>query len=117
MAKKRTKIAVDMAGDFMVIRLLVRSVLDRAEAEKVLQEMEEAVQVNSAKVVVLDFGGMKYMSSLFLGKLVRFQQFAREWQMQIRVCGLGKDSLKAFKMVGLHKLIPCYKDVLEALKH
>ena len=117
MAKERTRIAVDMAGDFMVIQLLVRSVLDRAEAEKVLQEMEEAVQVNSAKVVVLDFSGMKHMSSLFLGKLVRFQQFAREWQMQMRVCSLGKDSLRAFKLVQLHKLIPYYKDVLEALKH
>ncbi len=117
MAKERTKIAVDMAGDFMVIRLLVRSILDRAEGERVIQEMEEAVQANSAKVVVLNFSGMKHMSSLFLGKLVRFQQFAKEWQMQVRVCGMGKDSLKAFKLVQLHKLIPCYKDVIAALKH
>jgi len=113
---QKSRIIADIQGDYVSIRFLGVAMREVAEAQRAVQEIENVAYNHDLKVVIINFGGLVHLSSVFLGRLIQLQKSLKQLGMELRACGMSSDIEKAFKICKLEKLIPAFATEEEAIK-
>lgn len=66
--------------------------------------------------VVLDCGGLDYISSAALGTLIGFARRAREGNGDLKLVALSKKIYTIVELLGFHKILEIYANVDEAAR-
>lgn len=105
---------VDKIEDKLIIKLIGE--LDHHSAEEVRIRIDDKIERDNIKKVVMDFSNVTFMDSSGIGVVVGRLKKISSQGGKLCVTGLKKGVYKVFEISGLFKIIDCYKDVEEALK-
>jgi anti-anti-sigma factor len=90
----------DVVITFRGERLVMENVLDRVGTDI----MKLAEQVAPGQWIVLDFKKVKFLSSAFLGFLVKLQTTVTQCKGHLKLRNLSQDIFKVFKITQLNKI-------------
>jgi anti-anti-sigma factor len=90
----------DVVITFKDERMVTEDLLDRIGAD--IKKLAE--QAPPGKWIILDFKKVKFMSSAFLGFLVKLQTIVTQCKGRLKLRNLSPEIFKAFKITQLHKI-------------
>ncbi len=106
---------VDKTEDTLIIKLIGE--LDHHSADEVRIKIDDKIERDNIKKVIMDFSKVTFMDSSGIGVVVgRFKKVSAQGG-RLCIAGLREGVYKVFELSGLFKIINCYKDVEEALKN
>jgi anti-anti-sigma factor len=82
-----------------------RELLDEAVIKQLDQEIMGLVSEENLKNFLLDFSNVDFMSSSFLGLLVKLHKRVTEKKGQLKLCNIDKKIKKVFKITQLDKIL------------
>jgi anti-anti-sigma factor len=111
----KSRIMAEITSDHAVVHFLPTHVRDLSDVQKIMDEIEEVAYNHNVKVLVLNFGRLKQMTSSFLSKLISLNKSLKQAGIALRVCSMSAEVSQAFKICKLDKLIPVFDDEDKAL--
>lgn len=107
---------VDVTGGHLVVRFISQYILDPGDVGAIGKEIEGAIERYRAQTVILDFTGVKQLSSQMFGQILQLQKFAQTHHAALRVCSMTDRVLNAFKLCRLDKVVPLFATEADAVK-
>ena len=105
----------DKIDDKLVVSLIGE--LDHHSAEEVRVKIDDRIERDDIKKVIMDFGKVTFMDSSGIGVVIgRFKKLQNR-DGKICIVNLNKRVDKVFSLSGLYKLILVYKDINEAVEN
>ena len=90
--------------------------LDHHSAEEVRVKIDDRIDRDNIKKIILDFGGVTFMDSSGIGVVVgRYKKISSKGGA-LCVVDVNRGVNRVFELSGLFKIIDNYKDVSEALQ-
>ena len=115
MAEKPVELDIEQIGDITVVAIRSQRVpVDMSDSfeEQVMRNIEGM----EAPKVVVDFDGVKFISSAILGKLIKLNgRVVTDRQGHLELCSLDEKIAEVFKITGLEKLFSIHKARSEAV--
>ena len=111
-----SRLLVQGIGDVTVVNFIESTMLDMQLIQRVSGELYALVETRDRRKLILDFTGVKFLSSQMLGVLITLQKKIRALEGKLVLCALKPEVHKVFKITGLEKLFDFYPDEKEALK-
>jgi len=108
-------IRVDVSNEYLVVYFLAADINDSSQVLKVAAEITEAAERFSAKRMVINFSGLKHLTSAFLARLIALKQRLKELGMELRLCCMSAELDHAFRLCKLHRMIKLFSTEDEAL--
>ncbi len=105
----------EIIGNVAIATLKIQKILDEDIIIKIEQEIELALISHSTNMIILDFNQVQFLTSAFLGYLIRFQKKINESGGQLRLCGIEDKIEGIFKITRLDKIFDIHSDVEKAL--
>ena len=115
MKVQKTKISATVDSEKAIVRFLPTAIRDMADAQKVLDEIQDVAYNYKIGLLVLDFSRLKQMTSAFLSKLITLNKSLAQAQIKLRLCGMSPEVEEAFRICKLQKIIPLFATEEEAL--
>jgi anti-sigma B factor antagonist len=108
-------LVVERDGDILIIQ--IRSTRVAVEmGESFEQQIAEAIEGIERPRVLVDFGGVEFISSAILGKLIKLSgRVVTDSRGELKLSSLADRIAEVFKITGLEKLFSIHKDRAEAL--
>jgi anti-sigma B factor antagonist len=88
-------------NDVLVVSFSDVKILDEGRIEQVGKELMELPKLATGRKMLLDFRGVKFMSSLMIGKIIILQQECKSMGIVMKVCNMSDDMRKVFKITKL----------------
>ena len=108
-------VKIEQQGNVIVAYLLCEKILD----DETIVEIEESISasVKSAQAInlILDFTAVKFLTSSFLGYLIRLSKIVDESKGQLRLCGIEDKIQGIFKITRLDKIFDIHADIDKAI--
>jgi anti-anti-sigma factor len=108
MKVKKTRVLAQISKEIAVIHFISPHLRDQSEVEKIATEIEEIGANYSFKVLVINFGRLRQVTSSLLGKLILIHRQMKKQKVKVRACCMGPEVERAYRICKLHKLIPLY---------
>ena len=102
-------------GTVDVVRILERRLLDEPFLDDLRAEIGPVVGSHRDVNLLLDLGGVEFLSSAMLDAMCRFYRKIHAAGGQLRLCGLKPSIAEVFRTTNLDRLFPIHADVEEAL--
>lgn len=112
---QESRLLVQGIGDVTVVNFTSHSLLDAAEITRIAEELYGLVEVKDKRKMVLDFSGVKLLSSQTIGVLLSLQKKLGPLKGKVVFCGMKPDLKKVFEITGLVKMFEFYPDETKAL--
>lgn len=96
--------------DVTVVNFNETSILDTAQVDQLGKQLDELVDKQACRKILLDFAKVKLLSSSALGVLVTLQKKTRQIKGRAAICSLRPELRKVFKITSLDKLFDFYDD-------
>ena len=106
---------VEKNEDKLIIQLIGE--LDHHSAEEVRIKIDDRIERDNIKKVIMDFCYVSFMDSSGIGVVVGRLKKLSVKGGSLAIAGLKEGVYKVFELSGLFKIINCYKNVEEALKN
>ena len=104
MEEKNRNLIVQLTGE-----------LDHHTVEGARDKIDRAFARVNAKNIIFDFSGLDFMDSSGIGMVIgRYRQIENQGG-RVAAVGVSPEFGRIFEISGLQKLMPCYKDVDEAI--
>ncbi|MBE6051763.1 MAG: anti-sigma F factor antagonist [Clostridium sp.] len=91
--------------------------LDHHSAEEVRVKIDDRIERDNIKKVILNFSGVTFMDSSGIGVVVGRYKKLKQSGGNLCITDVKKGVNRVFELSGLFKVINCYNDVREALNH
>jgi anti-sigma B factor antagonist len=104
----------DYAG-ILVIKFSDAAILESSAIQQIGQALYQLVERDGKSKLVLDFSGVKILSSHMLGVLLTLKGKVEKSRGAIAVCSLRAELKKVFTITSLDKLFMFYPTDVEAL--
>jgi anti-anti-sigma factor len=92
-----------------------QKILDEMIIEKLATELREVADANKGGKILLNFGGVGFMSSQMLGKLAYVAKKCKADETEMKLCNLGDNLMDIFKITALDKVLDIHKTEEKAL--
>ena len=102
-------------GTVDVVRILERRLHDEPFLDDLRAEIGQVVGSHQDVNLLLDLGGVEFLSSAMLDVMCRFYRKIHAAGGQLRLCGLKPSIAEVFRTTNLDRLFPIHADVEEAL--
>ena len=113
---QKSKIRAEITGGQAIVRFLSPSVREMSEVQKIADEIEEVAYNYKISVLVINFAGVKQLTSSFLSRLVTLNRALRQTEIGLRLCGMSPEVKRVFKICKLEKIIPLFGNEDKALR-
>jgi anti-anti-sigma factor len=100
--------------DVLTIFLTEAKILDAPIIEQIHQEMVSILEGAKQRNVLLDFGEVKFMSSMALGMLIRVNKICKEHQINLKLCNIEPEITQIFKITGMNKVFKIFRTAEDA---
>lgn len=98
-----------------VVDFIDSAIMDMQQIQQISEELENLVEHQNQKYILLDFSSVKFLSSQTLGMLIKLHGKITAKKGWLGICGLRKDLHKLFLMTRLDKLFNFYDTEQQAL--
>jgi len=110
-----TDLIIHDVSDVAVVELVDASILNAQVIETIGRRLYELVDTEARRKIILDFSGVKTISSSLLSVLITLQKKAQKINGYVVISGLQKDLREPFKITQLDKMFSFYDDQESAL--
>lgn len=101
-------------GDALIIDFVGE--LDHHSSEEIRAKVDDIIDREQGKKVILDFYNVTFMDSSGIGAIVGRYKNVKRKGGTLCIINLRKGVQKVFEVAGLYKLIETYEDLEEALR-
>jgi len=98
------RIAVTRQGEVTVARLLDAKIHDEVTVGELARELSDLVEAQNLKHLVLNFGGVEFVSSATLGKLIVLDRKCKSAGGWLRMCRVSPAIQEVFRVTKLDRL-------------
>ncbi len=91
-------------GEILVVGFTDSKILDSQRIEQVGKELQEVVPQAIHKKLLLNFGGVSFMSSAMITKLVMLNKGCKAQGVALKFCDVSPNVMEVFKITKLNKL-------------
>lgn len=99
--------------DKLIVNLMGE--LDHHSAEEVRVKIDDRIDRDNIKKVILDFGGVTFMDSSGIGVVIGRHKKMKNRDGRLCIVEINKSVNKVFEISGMYKLINVYRNVDEAI--
>ena len=110
MDESNSNLMVVTRGGVTVVSFLDFSVLDRAQIDKIGDELVGLVEDQGRKKILINFESVDYLSSTVLGKLIALHKRVAANKGQLKLCGIKPSIREVFEITKLDKVFDIYED-------
>jgi anti-sigma B factor antagonist len=110
------RIDVTEINGTMIIRLRDAKIVEDRAIQQLGIELLEAVQGKAGPRVILNFTGVRYLSSAALGKLITLRRRVDQLGGKFLLCDIGPEPLDVFKIAKLDEYFEIRRDQRSALE-
>ncbi len=111
-----SKLRIRSVEDVTVVGLQESSILDTQLIHDIADELDQLIEAENNKKLVLDFTEVQFFSSSALGILVTLSKKMTEIKGELVICALAAELRKVFKITNLDKLFKFADDEDQALQ-
>lgn len=98
-----------------ILIVTLKGELDHNSAEEVRVKIDDKIDMNEVKNIILDFSGVSFMDSSGIGAVIgRYKKISQRGG-KLFVSNVNNNVNKIFELAGLYKIIKKYKTVEEAV--
>lgn len=108
-------LVVQNIGGVVIANFSGTCILDETTIAALSKSLLDLVDQQAQRKIMLDFSGIKFLSSAMLGVLIRLQKRATLIKGRVIIFGLRPELHKIFKITRLDKLFEFYDDERKAL--
>jgi anti-sigma B factor antagonist len=112
----RRRIQTNDVGGVTVVTFLDRKILDAANIQELGDELFALVEKDGHKKVLLDFGGVDFLSSAALNKLIVLEKRSKTAAGLVKLCNLKPEIQEVFVITRLNQLFDIRDSVDAAMK-
>lgn len=91
-------------GEILVVGFTDSKILDSQRIEQVGKELQDVVRQAVHKKLLLNFGGVSFMSSAMITKLVMLNKSCKAQGVTLKFCEVSANVMEVFKITKLNKL-------------
>lgn len=102
--------------DVTVVSFNEASIFGLSDVDRVNEELRRFVTRDKPKKMIVDFSGVKFISSQMLGLLVDLWRKMNEYRGVVLISGIVPRLNRVFRITNLDKIFDFYPDVESALK-
>lgn len=110
------KIVVQKMWDVTIVDFQEARLLEAQQIDALGQELYRLVDEMDRKKIVLDFSKVQFLASAAIGVLMTLHKKAGAIKGSFVICGLKKELMKIFEIMGLTKVFKFAADEGEALR-
>ena len=100
-----TNLKLQDQGEVLVVSFLVHTITDQSLIEQIGNEFADvAMEAAGNRKLVVNFQGVKFMSSAMLGKLLPLQKRCKADKITLKLCNLSPNLMEVFKILNLTKV-------------
>lgn len=107
---RRQRITFEDIGDVTVVKFTDKKILDEQNIQAIGDDLFKLVDELGRKKLLLDFASVEFLSSAFLGKLIRLHQRMVAVGGKLVLCGITPVILEIFVLTKLDKMLRIEKD-------
>lgn len=102
-------IQVEPIYDDVLITFKDPRIADEAHIARIEQDITKLLNISPKTMVILDFKNVRFMSSSFLGFLLKLHKSIAQSQGKLKLRNLSKQLYEIFKITSLHKVFTIEK--------
>jgi anti-anti-sigma factor len=104
MAQKENRVKIEFGEQLTILTFQDESILEDVQIKKLEQALLPIIKEKGEHKVVLNFGNVRYMSSAFLGLLVKVHKRIIDLHGHLQLCNLDPKIHKVFEITQLTKI-------------
>ena len=112
-----TVLKTDEADGVLIVSFQDASILDTLTIQKIGRELFELVETQAKRKVILDFGEVRFLSSMALGVLLTLRRKADKAGAAIALTRVRDELARVFEITNLDKLFQFFNTNEEAVAH
>jgi anti-sigma B factor antagonist len=112
-----TVLKTDEADGVLIVSFQDASILDTLTIQKIGRELFEIVETQAKRKVILDFGEVRFLSSMALGVLLTLRRKADKAGAAIALTRVRDELARVFEITNLDKLFQFFNTNEEAVAH
>lgn len=98
-----------------IIKIKESKVYDETMVSMVSDEIDQVLNSNDKKFIIIDFSKVKYLSSSFLGKIISINKKVKVKEGKLFLTGLNADIMEVFQITKLEKFFNFQSNIESAL--
>jgi len=98
------QISVEEKSDVSVVRFANEKIIDPLEIQEMGEELRGLVENDNRSALLLNFDGVKFLSSAALGKLIKLDQVVKQNDGRLKLSNIRADLFDVFKITNLHNV-------------
>lgn len=104
MGQEQAKIKVEYGIDVTLVTFADERIVDEDQIRKLQESFRPVIEKNDNKKLVLNFANVKFMTSAFLGLLIRIHKKVCESGGRLQLSNLDSNIRKVFEITQLTKV-------------
>jgi anti-sigma B factor antagonist len=113
---QQERITVSEKNGANIVRFRDAKILEDRVIQQLGAELVGLVQGQSEPKLVLDFTGVKYLSSAALGKLITLRRKVEQAGGKLRLCEIDSEAMDVFRIAKLDDYFEIHRDQRSALE-
>ncbi len=106
---------VQRMADIHIVEFVETNIIDQLLIERIKEELLDLAERAGHPKLIINFSGVKHISSAMLGTLMALQKKVKAAEGEIRLLGINDQLLGVFKLTRLDKVLKIYKNLDAAL--
>lgn len=104
MKQEQVKIKVEYGIDVTLVTFTEERIVDEDQIRKLRESFQAVIEKNDNRKLVLNFANVRFMTSAFLGLLIRIHKKVCESGGRLQLSNLDSNILKVFEITQLTKV-------------
>jgi anti-anti-sigma factor len=104
MTEEQSRIKAEYGLDVTFVTFIDEKILEDKQLRELQKSFETVIERNDNKKLILDFINVKFMTSAFLGLLIRIHKKVCELDGQIQLCNVDPNIRRVFEITQLTKI-------------
>lgn len=104
MGQEPSKIVVEYGTDVTLVTFEEERIVDEEQIRELRESLEPIIEKNEEKKLILNFSNVRFMTSAFLGLLVRIHKNVCELGGRMELLNLDSNLYKIFEITQLTKV-------------
>jgi anti-anti-sigma factor len=104
-------------GEVLSVSFQPGTMIDQVIIEQIGKELlEAALEASSNRKLLVNFHGVKFMSSAMLGQLMLLYKRCKADKIKLKLCNISANVMEVFKITKLNKLFDICDSEVDAVK-
>jgi len=114
MSKYRQISVIDKDG-ISVVRFVSEKIVDELEIQELGDELTSLIEKDKRAALLLNFDGVRFLSSAALGKLIKLDQLVKQHESKLKFSNIRSDVYEVFKITKLDTVFDIRETEADAL--